>query len=363
MTRQGQDSRVKLAAKTLALAVATALVLTVSAVLPARANPAEFPFALSAKLLSGYQFALGDTVKIRFTAKNTSKNAIEVPEDAKLALTFAGAQASPQLKASGGFERSGFGEDGVAYAYYDFAKELPSTIEAGQSFSTTITYVTGKNESNSSITDVKNGGVFATFGYTPSGNYWEDMEEYHFITVPAKGKSDPSIKGTAQYGKKLTVDTGYTGPWNDSFEYQWYRNDKPISGATKKSYTLKKDDIGKKLAVVVTAIAANESWALFDTGETKTVALATLKTATPKISGTAKVGKTLKAKAGSWGPSTVKLSYQWYRDGAKIKGATKSSYKLTSKDKSKKITVKVTGKKSNYKTVTKTSKATKKVAK
>jgi len=95
---------------------------------------------------------------------------------------------------------------------------------------------------------------------------------------------------------------------------------------------------------------------------TWSVSLAPLKqftsTPTPTISGTAKVGRTLTAKPGTWKPSGVKLSYQWYRSGSKISGATKSSYKLTSKDKSKKITVKVTGTKSGYLSVTKTSKST-----
>lgn len=98
---------------------------------------------------------------------------------------------------------------------------------------------------------------------------------------------------------------------------------------------------------------------------TWSVSIATLKqftsTPTPKISGTVKVGKTLKAKPGTWKPSGVKLSYQWYRGSSKISKATKSSYKLTSKDKGKTIKVKVTGTKSGYLSVAKTSKATGKV--
>ena len=91
----------------------------------------------------------------------------------------------------------------------------------------------------------------------------------------------------------------------------------------------------------------------------KMVALKSLtKTPTPKISGTTKVGKKLKAKAGPWKPSGVKLSYQWYRGSSKIPGATKSSYKLTSKDKGKKLKVRVTGSKSGYLSVGKTSKST-----
>ena len=78
-------------------------------------------------------------------------------------------------------------------------------------------------------------------------------------------------------------------------------------------------------------------------------------------SGTAKAGKVLTAHHGTWKP-TPSYSYQWYRNGAKIKGATKSTYKLATKDKGKKITVKVTGKKSGYLTVAKAS-AAKTVAK
>ncbi|WP_298131782.1 hypothetical protein [Micropruina sp.] len=82
---------------------------------------------------------------------------------------------------------------------------------------------------------------------------------------------------------------------------------------------------------------------------------------TPKISGTAKVGKKLTAKPGTWKPSGTKLSYQWYRNSTKISGATKSTYKLVKADKKKKITVKVTGKKDGYANTTKTSAKTKTV--
>jgi len=81
----------------------------------------------------------------------------------------------------------------------------------------------------------------------------------------------------------------------------------------------------------------------------------------PKISGTAKVGKRLTARAGTWKPSGVKLSYRWYRNGKAIKGATKPKYKLNRKDRGKRITVKVTGGKPGYRTVTVISAKTKRV--
>lgn len=86
------------------------------------------------------------------------------------------------------------------------------------------------------------------------------------------------------------------------------------------------------------------------------------KAATPKISGTKKVGKTLKVKVGKWSPKPS-YSYQWYANGKKINKATKSKLKLAKAQKGKKITVKATGKKAGYKTVVKTSKKTAKVKK
>lgn len=81
---------------------------------------------------------------------------------------------------------------------------------------------------------------------------------------------------------------------------------------------------------------------------------------TPTISGTAKAGNTLTARAGSWNPKPS-LKYQWYRSGAKISGATTSTYKPTTADCGKSLKVEVTGKKSGYTTKTVASKATKKV--
>ncbi len=100
--------------------------------------------------------------------------------------------------------------------------------------------------------------------------------------------------------------------------------------------------------------------ATITTTSSPTVAVApgTLSAKTPMISGKAKVGKTLKAKPGSWGPAPVTLRYQWYANGKKIAKATKSSYTIAKRYKGKKITVKVTGSKSGYSTVTKKSKAT-----
>jgi len=89
----------------------------------------------------------------------------------------------------------------------------------------------------------------------------------------------------------------------------------------------------------------------------------TLSGATPRITGTPKVGRTLKVKVGSWSPKP-RFTYQWFANGKKITAkGTKASFTLTSTQKGKRITVKVTASRTGYTTVTKTSKKTKRVAK
>ncbi len=83
----------------------------------------------------------------------------------------------------------------------------------------------------------------------------------------------------------------------------------------------------------------------------------------PTITGTAKVGKTLKASKGSWQPAPKSYAFTWYRGSKVIAGATTAKYKLTKKDKGKKIRVKVTARKPGATAGSATSKATNEVKK
>lgn len=70
----------------------------------------------------------------------------------------------------------------------------------------------------------------------------------------------------------------------------------------------------------------------------------------PKISGTAKAGRTVRASAGTWTSTPASVSYRWYRNGRAISGATKSSYKIKKSDRKRRITVEVTIRKPGYAT-------------
>jgi len=73
----------------------------------------------------------------------------------------------------------------------------------------------------------------------------------------------------------------------------------------------------------------------------------------PTISGTARVGKTLRVKAGTWSPTPSSVRFQWTRDGKKIPGATKTKYQLRKKDRRHRIAVTVTVTRAGYVTTSK----------
>lgn len=180
-------------------------------------------------------------------------------------------------------------------------------------------------------------------------------------TTVAAGKlvtKPVSIIGTVKVGKTVKIKHG---AWTTGTKYtvQWYANGKAIKGATKTSLKLATAQGGTRIVVKVTGSKTGYTTKTVASKQTAIV-LKKLTVATPKISGTARVGATLHVKAGKWTTGT-KFSYQWYASGKKLKGATKTALKLSSSTAGKKITVVVTGKHSGFVSAAVRSKATKAV--
>lgn len=174
--------------------------------------------------------------------------------------------------------------------------------------------------------------------------------------------AEPTITGNPQAGQVLTAQPGTWAP-SATFSYQWYRDGKAITGATKAKYTLTAADYQHAITVRTVASRAGYQSAATTSKATAPITKGKLTAAsTPTILGTRTVGRTLTAKPGTWGPGKVPLAYQWYRGTAKISGATKSTYKLTSKDAGKTIKVRVTSNTAAFATVAKESKPTAKIA-
>ncbi|MDR1766936.1 MAG: endonuclease/exonuclease/phosphatase family protein, partial [Propionibacteriaceae bacterium] len=112
----------------------------------------------------------------------------------------------------------------------------------------------------------------------------------------------PVLGGTLKVGRKVKVTaTGWSSGGGRA--YQWYRNGVAIPGATKSRYVVQLADVGKKLSASVSTTWASYKATTVKSASSATVPKLTFTTKpTPKISGTAKVKKTLKVKAGSWKP-------------------------------------------------------------
>jgi hypothetical protein len=88
-----------------------------------------------------------------------------------------------------------------------------------------------------------------------------------FTTAPI-----PTIVGKAKKGKTLTARPGAWVPSPSRFTYRWFRGSKAIAGATAKTYTLRKSDVGKRISVKVKAILTGYVSSTRTSAKTKPVA-------------------------------------------------------------------------------------------
>ncbi|QUC00041.1 hypothetical protein [Cellulosimicrobium cellulans] len=176
------------------------------------------------------------------------------------------------------------------------------------------------------------------------------------VTAGVLTAPTPVVSGTARVGSRLAAAAG-TWTAGTRLAYQWSVGGAKVAGATGATFTPRVADRGKVVTVTVTGTNAGYTTRAVTSKATGKVADGVLTPGAVKISGTARVGSVLKASAGTWSPKPT-LSYQWKRNGAAIKGATKTSYTLTTADHGKRITVTVTGRATGYVARSATSAAT-----
>jgi uncharacterized protein YjbI with pentapeptide repeats len=164
----------------------------------------------------------------------------------------------------------------------------------------------------------------------------------------------PTTSGKFKVGQALTA---IAGGWDVgvALSYQWLRGGTIISGATAATYTTTPSDLDKQISVRVTGTLGGYAPATTSSVSTK-VTTGLMVSVPPKISGVGKSGSTLKVMSSAW-IKGAKLTYQWLANGAAIKGATASSFKLTTAQKGKKVSVKVTQVAAGYSSASSTSSA------
>ncbi|MFI2296963.1 hypothetical protein [Isoptericola sp. NPDC019571] len=172
----------------------------------------------------------------------------------------------------------------------------------------------------------------------------------------------PTVKGTVKAGSTVSVSRGTWNPGATTYRYQWKISGRSIPGATRSTYTIPSRYAGRTLTVAVTGSRSGYTTRTVTSSGT-TVLRVYSRTSAPQVSGTVRVGSTLKVSSkGTWSPAPTSWKYQWKANGTAIKGATRSSFTLTSALHGKKITVTVTGVRSGYATSSRTSAATATVA-
>lgn len=178
--------------------------------------------------------------------------------------------------------------------------------------------------------------------------------------APKLASSTPTVSGTARVGRALTATTGVWAR-GATLTYQWSADGVAVRGATATSFTPGAAQKGKAITVTITGKLAGYTSVSRTSKPTSAVAAGILTAPTPTIRGTARVGTTLTAVPGTWTSGTT-LSYQWFANGTKIRGATSVSFTPTTAQRGAKLTVAVTGTKAGYASKTATSKATTAVA-
>jgi hypothetical protein len=134
--------------------------------------------------------------------------------------------------------------------------------------------------------------------------------------------SRPTIAGTLQQGRKLAANPGsWSGHGTISYRYQWYRCNavgakcSSIHGATRGTYVQVRGDVGRALAVAVTATDHGGD-AIAYSSLAGVVAKATAPVAAeaqPTLSGSPLVGQTLTVGTPRWTAAAGPAVYGWLR--------------------------------------------------
>ncbi|WP_051477277.1 hypothetical protein [Arthrobacter sp. Br18] len=157
----------------------------------------------------------------------------------------------------------------------------------------------------------------------------------------------PTMSGNPVMDLTLTANAGSWGPAPVNLSYRWLRGQFVIAGATGESYRLTADDVNEFIRVQVTGSKSGYD-SLVKTSDAKLIAAGTIGSIPPTIAGFPATGSVLIASSGTWTPAPIEVTYQWFRSGEAVAGATGSTYRLTSADVGATMTVNATGTAAGY---------------
>lgn len=178
------------------------------------------------------------------------------------------------------------------------------------------------------------------------------LESYLVSSSP---RAVPVTLPTAtKVGSKVLAGLGAIWEPGVSPSFQWNIDGTPISGATTNSFIPSPEQANSQLTVTVTLSKSGVAPTVITSVARSIRPLTISKAPNPVISGTARVGKTLTVRTGTW-LSQVTTIIQWYADSTPIDGATSSTYLVQAGDLGKRISVRVTGSRIGFTSLTKSS--------
>lgn len=170
-----------------------------------------------------------------------------------------------------------------------------------------------------------------------------------------RGSGGARITGSLRAGQTLQALPGQWVPSAPmSFQYLWRRDGVSVQQSSSALYLLKTADIGRTISVQV---FSNLQGSDNSSSAPVVVRVPGVNLTRPAISGTARVGNTLRASKGTWNAPGYTFTYRWLRNGRPIAGATRTSYRLVTADRRQLISVRVTAVRSGFATLNATSAA------
>ncbi|TQL70029.1 Ig-like domain-containing protein [Nocardioides albertanoniae] len=148
----------------------------------------------------------------------------------------------------------------------------------------------------------------------------------HFNDQRLSVTKRPTVSGTAQVGRSVTVNTGSWKPNPNKIRYQWIVDRKPIPGATNKTYHIPARMAGKQIAAVLTGTRRD-----YTKAKTMSEILPPIKQGTlsvrkqPRITGAQKVGSTIALGGAYYSPGARIGEIRWYA-GKKLIARGKSRF-------------------------------------
>jgi hypothetical protein len=162
--------------------------------------------------------------------------------------------------------------------------------------------------------------------------------------LPEPPLAGVQIEGSTEVGYPLTCKTGtWAGVPEPKFTFQWLENGTDIPGQASEKLTIGTNDRGYRIACRVTGknVAGSVSAisnAVHVPGE------GPVNVEQPFITGGTSVGAPLKCEFGRWqGKPPPTFTYQWYRGGSPISGATEETHVVETADSGQALSCNVLG--------------------